>query len=56
MLLEPGFDEIEFDLLKKATIANLRQEEGNPNAVANNAYNELIYGEYNIRSKNTLEL
>ena len=54
MLLEPGFDETEFDLLKKATIANLRQEEGSPNAVANNAYNELIYGEYNIRSKNTL--
>jgi zinc protease len=54
MLLEPRFDETEFDLLKKATIANLRQEEGNPNAVANNAYNELIYGKDNIRSKNTL--
>jgi len=54
MLLEPRFDETEFDLLKKGTIANLLQEEGNPNTVARNTYNELIYGKDNIRSKNTL--
>ena len=54
MLLSPRFDEKEFDLLKNATIANLRQQEANPNAVARNAYNTLIYGEDNIRSKNTL--
>lgn len=54
MLLEPRFDESEFELLKKATLASLRQQEANPNAVARNAYNELIYGKDNIRSKNTL--
>ncbi len=54
MLLEPRFDEKEFDLLKKATISNLRQQEASPNAVARNAYNALIYGKDNIRSKNTL--
>jgi zinc protease len=54
MLLEPRFDAKEFDLLKKATIASLRQEEANPNAVARNTYNELIYGEDNILSKNIL--
>ena len=54
MLLEPRFDEKEFDLLKKATIASLRQQEANPNAVARNAYNELIYGKENILSKNIL--
>ena len=54
MLLEPRFDEKEFDLLKKATIANLRQQEASPNAVARNVYNELIYGKDNMRSKNTL--
>ncbi|WP_298766274.1 pitrilysin family protein [uncultured Polaribacter sp.] len=54
MLLKPRFDENEFNLLKKATIANLRQQEANPNAVARNTYNELIYGKENIRSKNTL--
>jgi zinc protease len=54
ILLEPRFDEGEFDLLKKATIARLRQEEASPNAVARNTYNELIYGKDNIRSKNNL--
>ena len=54
ILLEPRFDETEFELLKKATIANLRQQEANPNAVAANIYNELMYGKDNIRSKNSL--
>jgi zinc protease len=54
ILLEPRFDEKEFGLLKKAVIASLRQQEANPNSVARNAYNKLIYGEDNIRSKNTL--
>lgn len=54
MLLEPRFDENEFELLKKATIASLRQQEASPNSVARNAYNELIYGKDNMRAKNTL--
>ena len=54
MLLEPRFDETEFELIKKATLARLRQQEASPNAVARNTYNELIYGKDNIRSKNTL--
>jgi zinc protease len=54
ILLEPRFDETEFELLKNATVANLRQQEANPNAVATNIYNELMYGKDNIRSKNSL--
>lgn len=54
MLLEPRFDVQEFALLKKANIARLRQQEASPNQVARNAYNKLLYGEDNIRSKNTL--
>jgi len=54
MLLEPRFDEEEFELLKKATLSRLRQQEASPNSVASNTYNELIYGKDNIRSKNTL--
>jgi len=54
MLLEPRFDEEEFELLKKATLSRLRQQEASPNSVASNKYNELIYGENNIRAKNTL--
>ena len=54
ILLSPRFDLKEFDLLKKATISDLRQQMANPNSVATNTFNELIYGKDNIRSKNIL--
>lgn len=52
ILLEPRWDESEFELIKKRTASNLRQQLGSPNAIARNEYNKLIYGENNIRSKN----
>lgn len=54
MLLEPRWDETEFELLKRRAIDNLRQQEASPRSVAANAFNELIYGKDNIRSKNIL--
>ncbi|MFL6468293.1 MAG: M16 family metallopeptidase [Pyrinomonadaceae bacterium] len=51
ILLEPRWDAKEFDLLKKGTISTIRQQEGNPNAVAENQYRKLIYGDENIRSR-----
>ena len=54
MLLEPRWDASEFDLIKKSVVGNLRQQKASPTTIANNAYNELIYGKDNIRSKNTL--
>jgi zinc protease len=54
MLLEPRWDATEFELIKKAVVGNLRQQEASPTAIAQNVYNELIYGKDNIRSKNTL--
>ncbi|WP_188597689.1 M16 family metallopeptidase [Polaribacter pacificus] len=54
ILLEPRWDESEFELLKKSTINSLRQQEANPNAIAQNAYRQLIYGKDNIYAKNTL--
>ena len=39
--------------LKQSTISQIRQQEANPNAVAQNHYNGLIYGKDNIRSRNT---
>lgn len=54
MLLEPRWDIVEFDLLKKRAVNNLRRQEARPGSVATNAYNELIYGKDNIRSKNVL--
>ena len=54
ILLEPRWDAKEFDLTKRNTIAQIRQQEANPNAVAQNQYSKLIYGADNIRSKNIL--
>ena len=54
ILLEPRWDENEFELLKQSTISRIKQQEASPNAIATNAYNILIYGEDNIKSKNIL--
>ncbi len=52
ILLEPRWDSKEFELLKQSTISQIRQQEANPTAVAQNNYNLLIYGKDNIRSRN----
>lgn len=54
ILFEPRWDEREFGLLKQSVISNIKQQEANPNAIATNAYNILIYGQDNIRSRNIL--
>lgn len=54
ILLEPRWDAKEFDLVKQSTISQIRQQEANPNAIAQNQYNLLIYGKDNIRSQNIL--
>jgi zinc protease len=54
ILLEPRWDAKEFDLIKQSTVSQIRQLEGEPNAIAQNKYNELIYGKDNIRSRSPL--
>jgi zinc protease len=54
ILLEPRWDAKEFDLVKQSVISQIRQQQANPNAVAQNNYNLLIYGKDNIRSRNIL--
>ena len=54
ILLEPRWDAKEFDLVKQSTLSQIRQQEANPNAIAQNQYNLLIYGKDNIRSRNIL--
>lgn len=54
ILLEPRWDAKEFDLVKQSVVSQIRQQQANPNAVANNNYNQLIYGKDNIRSRNLL--
>lgn len=54
IMFEPRWDADEFELIKQRTISQIRQQEASPNAVAQNAYNLLIYGKDNIRAQNTL--
>lgn len=54
ILFEPRWDAKEFDLIKQSTISQIRQQQANPNAIAQNNYNLLIYGKDNIRSRNIL--
>lgn len=54
ILLEPRWDAKEFDLVKQSVISQIRQQEANPNAIAQNHYNQLIFGKDNIRSRNLL--
>ncbi|MBK9938866.1 MAG: insulinase family protein [Chitinophagaceae bacterium] len=54
ILLQPRWDAKEFELIKQSVISQLKQQEGNPNSLAQNQYNELVYGRSNIRSRNLL--
>ncbi|HUS87358.1 MAG TPA: pitrilysin family protein [Bacteroidales bacterium] len=53
MLLEPRWDEAEFELIRQSIISNLQQQKASPNSVASNEYRKLIYGEH-IMSNNLL--
>lgn len=54
MLLEPRWDAKEFDLVKQSIVSQIRQQAANPNAIAGNKFNELIYGADNLRSRSIL--
>lgn len=54
ILLEPRWDAKEFDLAKQSVISQIRQQQANPNAIAQNQYNRLIYGEGDIRAESIL--
>lgn len=50
ILLEPRWDEEEFALIKTRTINQIKRAQANPNVVASNVYNKLLYGEDHIFS------
>jgi zinc protease len=54
MLLEPRWDQKEFDRVKKSTITQIQQRAGNPNQIAANCFNKLIYGKDNILANSTI--
>jgi zinc protease len=50
ILLEPRWDEKEFERVKKQTIENINRSKVNPAAVAMNVFNKLVYGDKHIFS------
>jgi zinc protease len=50
ILLEPRWDEEEFDRIKIRTINEIKRSDANPNTVARRVYNKLLYGENHIFS------
>lgn len=54
ILLEPRWDEEEFARIKTKTINDIKRREADPNAVVNNVYNKILYGEDHIFSMPTI--
>lgn len=54
MLLEPRWDEREFELAKQGVLSQIAQQQSNPNNIAGRQFNKLIYGEGNIQSYSPL--
>ncbi len=48
MLFEPRWDEEQFNLAKSRTVNNLKRNKANPNYLASNTLNKLIFGDDNI--------
>lgn len=54
MLLEPRWDETEFELAKQSVLSQIAAQSANPNSIATNTYNKILYGEENILSNNPI--
>lgn len=54
ILLEPRWEENEFELVKQKILSRLKEQKGDPNAIAQNEFKKLIYGEESILSYNEL--
>lgn len=54
ILLEPRWDEREFELAKQNILSRIAQLESNPNSIASDQYNKLLYGRDHILSNNPL--
>ncbi|WP_044404390.1 pitrilysin family protein [Lacinutrix sp. Hel_I_90] len=50
IILEPRWDEKEFDRLKQALATSIKGREANPNFIASSVYNKLLYGDQHILS------
>jgi zinc protease len=54
MLLEPRWDSTEFALAKQSTLSQIAAQSANPNSIATNTFNKLVYGEDHILANNSI--
>jgi zinc protease len=52
ILLEPRWDEKEFELAKQSTVSRIQRQKANPNSIADNEFAKLLYGKDNILAYN----
>lgn len=50
ILLEPRWDEREFELAKQSIMSRIAQQQSNPNSIATSEFNKVVYGEGHIFS------
>ncbi len=54
ILLNPRWEQNEFELAKQSVLSDISQQAANPNAIATRLYNGLVYGQKHILSKDLL--
>ncbi|MFQ5825192.1 MAG: M16 family metallopeptidase [bacterium] len=54
ILLEPRWDEKEFERLKRETVETINRQSARPPTIATNVFNKLLYGKENILANSTL--
>lgn len=54
IMLQPRWDEREFELARQSTLSQIAQQSANPNSIASNTFNKLLYGEDHILSYNPI--
>ena len=54
IILEPRWDQEEFDILKRSVKGQILQQEAQPNSIASNQYAKLIYGDKHMLSHNLI--
>lgn len=54
IILEPRWDQREFELAKQSALSEIAQQSANPNTIASNTFNKLLYGDGHILSFNPI--
>ncbi len=54
ILLEPRWDEREFELARQSVLSQIAQQQSNPNSIASNQFNKLLYGDDHMLANSPL--